>query len=47
MTNYEDAISVAAYFKEKEIDALFIPFPNYGQEEAVAKLAKEIGVSHC
>ena len=36
MTDYEDAISVVDYFKEKEIDALFIPFSNYGQEEAVA-----------
>ncbi len=44
MIDYEDAISVATYFKEKEVDALFIPFANYGQEEAVAKLAKEIGV---
>ena len=44
MTDYEDAISAAAYFREKEIDALFVPFSNYGQEEAVAKLAKELGV---
>jgi len=44
MTDYEDAIFVASYFKEKEVDALFIPFCNFGQEEAVAKLAKELGV---
>ena len=44
MTDYEDAISAAAYFKEKEVDALFVPFANYGQEEAVAKLAKELDV---
>ena len=31
-------------FKEKEVDALFVPFANYGQEEAVAKLAKELDV---
>ena len=24
MTDYEDAISAAAYFREKEIDALFV-----------------------
>ena len=44
MTDYEDAISVASYFKEKEVDAIFVPFANYGQEEAVAKLAKELDV---
>ena len=31
------------YFKEK-IDALFIGFCNYGQEDAIAKLAKELNV---
>ena len=44
MTDYEDAISAADYFKQKNVDALFMPFSNYGQEEAVAKLAKEVGV---
>ncbi len=44
MTDYEDAISAVDYFKEKEIDALFIPFSNYGQEEAVATLAKKLCV---
>lgn len=44
ITDYEDAIIAASYFKEKEIDALFIPFCNFGQEEAVAKLAKELNV---
>ena len=44
LTDYEDAILAAAYFKEKEVDALFIPFCNFGQEEAVAKLGKELNV---
>ena len=44
MTDYEDAISAVDYFKEKEVDALFIPFSNYGQEEAVATLAKKLCV---
>ena len=44
MTDYEDAIFAADYFKQKNVDAVFIPFCNYGQEEAVAKLAKEVGV---
>ena len=44
ITDYEDAVFTASYFKEKEIDALFIPFTNFGQEEAVAKLAKELNV---
>ena len=44
MTDYEDAVFVASYFKEKKVDALFIPFCNFGQEEAVAKLANDLGV---
>lgn len=44
LCNYEDAKVAAKYFKEKEIDALFIGFCNYGQEDAVAKLAKELNV---
>ena len=44
MMDYEDAIIVASYFKEKEVEALFIPFCNFGQEEAVAKLGKELNV---
>lgn len=44
LTDYQDAIIASKYFKEKEIDALFIGFCNYGQEEAVAKLAKELKV---
>ena len=44
ITDYEDSVFAAKYFKEKEIDALFIPFCNFGQEEAVAKLTKEVSV---
>ena len=44
MTDYEDALFAASYFKEKKVDALFIPFCNFGQEEAVAKLGKELNV---
>jgi L-fucose isomerase-like protein len=44
LSDYEDAIFAASYFKEKEVDALFIPFCNFGQEEAVAKLGKDLNV---
>jgi L-fucose isomerase-like protein len=44
LSDYEDAIFAASYFKEKAVDAVFIPFCNFGQEEAVAKLGKELNV---
>jgi L-fucose isomerase-like protein len=44
LTDYEDALHVSSYFRENAVDALFIPFCNYGQEEAVAKLAKNLNV---
>ena len=44
LTDYEDALVAARYFKQEEIDALFVPFCNFGQEEAVAKLARELSV---
>ena len=44
LSNYQDAFLVTKYFKEKKIDALFIGFCNYGQEDAIAKLAKELNV---
>ncbi len=44
LSDYEDAVLAASYFKENKIDALFIPFCNFGQEEAVAKLGKELNV---
>lgn len=42
MTDYADAKLIAKYFKEQEINALFVPFCNFGQEEAVARLAYEL-----
>lgn len=44
LTDYQDAELVSAYFKEKKVDALVVVFCNYGQEEAVAKLARELKV---
>jgi len=44
LSDYEDATIAAKYFREKEIDALFIAFCNYGQEDAIAKLASELNV---
>ncbi len=44
LTDYEDAQDVANYFKTSSVDALFIPFCNYGQEEAIGKLALELKV---
>lgn len=44
LTDYEDAVTAAEYFKKADLDALFIPFCDFGQEEAVARLAKEVSV---
>jgi len=44
LTDYQDAVNVADYFKKCKIDALVVVFCNYGQEEAIAKLAKELNV---
>ncbi len=44
LTDYEDAVIAAEHFKRKKVDALFFPFCDFGQEEAVAKLAKEVRV---
>lgn len=38
-----DIPAIVQYFQEKKVDALFFPHCNFGQEEVVAKLAKEIG----
>jgi len=38
-----DSAKVAEYFQSKGVDALFVPHCNFGQEEAVAKLAKILG----
>lgn len=37
-----DVPALAAYFREKKVDAMFFPHCNFGQEEAVAMLAKEV-----
>ena len=39
-----EADTVAELFKEKKVDALFAPHANFGCEEAVARLAKKLGV---
>jgi len=44
LTDYQDAVNFADYFKKCKIDALVVVFCNYGQEEAIAKLAKELNV---
>jgi L-fucose isomerase-like protein len=35
--------AVAARFRERGVDAVFVPHANFGQEEAVAKLCREMG----
>lgn len=44
MTDYADALMIAEHFKAHKVDALFVPFCNFGQEEALAKLANELEV---
>ncbi|MGI6316008.1 MAG: L-fucose/L-arabinose isomerase family protein [Christensenellales bacterium] len=39
-----DSETVAEYFKSKHVDALFVPFCNYGSEEAVGRLGRSMGV---
>ena len=39
-----DVAKIEKYFKSKEIDALFVPHANFGQEESVAKLAYLLNV---
>lgn len=40
----DQALSVVAYLKAKNIDALFIPHCNFGTEDATGIIAKELGV---
>ena len=40
----EDVSKVAAYFKSKNVNALFMPHCNYGTEEVVAMLGKSMSV---
>lgn len=44
LASYADSLEFSVFFREKSIDALIFVFANYGQEEAVAKLAKELKV---
>lgn len=39
-----DVGRTAQYFKENQIDALFVPHTNFGNEEAVVKLCRELQV---
>ncbi|WP_082202737.1 MULTISPECIES: L-fucose/L-arabinose isomerase family protein [Clostridia] len=39
-----DVEKAARYFREKKIDALFVPHANFGNEEAVVKLCREFSV---
>lgn len=36
-----DSLKVAEYFKERKVDAIFVPHANFGNEEAVVKLCRE------
>ena len=41
---YKDDVNVVIeYLKAKKVDAVFFPHCNFGQEEAVAKVAKAVG----
>ena len=44
ISSIEDAANAARYFSNKDIDGLLISFCNYGHEEAVAKLARQLNV---
>lgn len=47
LVNPMDVPKVADYFREKKIDALFMPHCNYGCEEVVAMLGKRLGKPVC
>lgn len=42
--NENDAEEVAEYFRTKHVDALFIPFCNFGSEGAISRVAKMLGL---
>jgi len=44
LIDVDDVAKVAAHFKAKGVDALFMPHCNYGTEEVVAMLGKKMGV---
>ncbi|MDR1502625.1 MAG: hypothetical protein LBT43_09235 [Prevotella sp.] len=43
LMRYSEVEFVADKLKREKVDAIFIPHCNFGQEEAIAKLAKEMG----
>lgn len=42
--NETDADAVADYFKSQHVNALFIPFCNFGSEGAISRVAKKLGL---
>ena len=44
LMRYDEAFTVAEKMREAKVDALFIPHCNFGEESAVARLAKELNV---
>ena len=44
LMRYDEALCVADQMRKAKVDALFFPHCNFGQEEAVARLAKELQV---
>lgn len=44
LKTYDEAYPVIAHMKAEQVDAIFVPHCNFGQEEAVTKVAKELKV---
>jgi len=44
LVEHEDILKTIKLFKEREVDALFMPHLNFGQEEAVGRLAAALNV---
>lgn len=42
--NETDAEACAEYFKSQRVDALFIPFCNFGAEGAISRVARQLGL---
>ena len=42
--NYDEALTVRERMLNEKVDALFIPHCNFGQEEAIARVAKDLNV---
>ena len=43
LVNNSDVPKIAKHFIDNEVDCVFVPHANFGQEEAVAKLCKAVG----